>query len=49
MIVIRWSQEAKWLIFYVPEQVGMNAEALNLQTVSGSSSIEWVEGDEVMK
>jgi hypothetical protein len=32
------------LFLHVPEQIGMKGEALSLHTVSGSSSVEWVEG-----
>lgn len=29
---------------HVSEQTGLKGEALNLHTLSGSSSVEWVEG-----
>lgn len=32
------------LFYMFPEQIGLKGEALSLHTVSGSSSVEWVEG-----
>lgn len=32
------------ILFHVPEQIGLKGEALSLHTVTGSSSVEWVEG-----
>lgn len=38
------SEEVKRLVWYRSEQIGLKGEALSLHTVSGSSSVEWVEG-----
>ena len=44
MIVSRCHKKLNDLFCMFPEQIGLKGEALNLHTVSGSSSVEWVEG-----